>query len=385
MKFKKSFAVLLILAIFAPLSAFGATIKVGDTYSFKKGETIKDNLYIGAMETFSDGDVFGDLVIGAGSVSVSGNVSGDATIAGGDISILEEVGGDLRIIGGDALVTKNVSGDLVVIGGNVRILSGANVGKDLVALGERTLVRGDVNGNVRIIGGEISIDSNIGGNVDVKASRKIIIGDNAVIAGDFIYSGKNESTLIMSDKAVVYGKTIFKEGKDVSASSAWLALFAFFRIFAFIKLIAILAVVALATIFFKKFSNRVAKDAVGYLGKNTLWGFVTLVIVPVGIIALFASVFGIALGVLGMLGYIILMILATIYAGVIFGAWIDKLIIRKKKEITVDWKNGLLGVIALALIAQIPFIGGLVGLFFFLLALGSVSKIAYEKLLVNIS
>jgi hypothetical protein len=383
MKFKKSFLILLILAVFAPLTSFGATIKVGESYTFKESDLVRDNLYIAAGEISSDGDVFGDLVIVGGSVTVSGNVSGDATIAGGDISILEAVGGDLRIVGGDVLITENVDGDLVVIGGNVRILSRAVIGKDLVILGGRAMVAGDVNGKVRIIGGEVNINSKVRGNVDIKASDGIIIDDNAVISGDLIYSGKDESIIKISNKAVISGETTFKESKVVSKDTARSVFLAFFGTFVLIKLIAVLVAVALATIFLKKFSNRVAKDAVDHLGKKTLWGFITLIIIPAAIIVLFASLFGMMLGVLGILGYIMLMMLANIYSGIIFGAWMDKLIIRKKEEVTVDWKNGALGVIALTLIIQVPFIGGLVGLFFFLLALGSISTIVYDKLWVN--
>ncbi|MEK7590034.1 MAG: hypothetical protein AAB475_02155 [Patescibacteria group bacterium] len=377
---KKSFALLLILAVFAPLSAFGATIKVGETYLFNENETIRDNFYIGAWEASIDGDTFGDLVIGAGNITVSGNVSGDATIAGSDVSILEKINGDLRIIGGDILITNDVLGDIVVIGGNVKILSGVTVGKDLVVLAERVIIQGDVKGKVRVIGGEVSLDSKVDGNVDIKAGDSITISDHAVVLGDVVYSGEDESILTISDKAVIKGKTTFNKGKVISASTFKTAMLALLSSFVFIKLITILTVVALATIFLKKFSNRVAKDAIEQLGKKTLWGFITLIVTPVAIAMFFASVFGIALGVLGALGYGMLVILSVIYAGVIFGAWMDKLLIRKKEKIEVDWKNGVAGVVALTLIMQIPFIGGLGGLFFFLLALGSISTLTYNYL-----
>jgi hypothetical protein len=267
-----------------------------------------------------------------------------------------------------------------LIGGNVRVLSGATVGKDLIVLGGRAVVQGDVNGKVRIIGGEVSLDSKVGGNVDIKAGEGIVIGDNAVISGDLIYSGKDESVLTVSDKAIISGETIFKEGKVISASTFRTGMFALLGSLLFIKLITILVAVALATIFLRKFSNRVAKDAVEHLGKKTLWGFITLIVIPAAAIVFFASVFGIALGMLSMFGYILLIMLAAIYSGVIFGAWMDKLVVRKQEEVTVDWKNGVLGVVALTLIMQIPVIGGLAGFFFFLLALGSISTLTYNHL-----
>tara|TARA_B100002003_G_scaffold250674_1_gene290955 strand:+ start:14053 stop:15204 length:1152 start_codon:yes stop_codon:yes gene_type:complete len=376
---KKSFLILLILAVFVPLSAFGATIKVGETYTFKSGDSIRDNLYIGAGEASSDGDVFGDLLIAAGSITVSGNVFGDATILGGDVSVLEIIQGDLRIVGGDVLVSENVLGDLVVVGGNVRILSDATIGNDLVVLGGRVVIQGDVNGKVRVIGGEVILDSKVSGNVDIKAGEEIVINNNAVISGDLIYSGKSEDVLNVGEGATILGETIFNKGKVTSAGSAKFALLAFFGVFVLIKLLTILVVVVLATIFLKKFSNAVAANAVEHLGKKTLWGFVTLIVIPAATIVFFASVFGIGLGILSTLGYLMLVSLASIYSGVIFGAWMDMLI-RKKDKLNVNWKNGLLGVIALMFIIQVPVVGGLAGLFFFLLALGSISTLTYDYL-----
>lgn len=378
--FKYVLGVLLILAVFVPLTSFGATIKVGETYTFAESEAIRDNLYIGAGEVSSDGNVFGDLLIGAGSVTVSGNVTGDVTIAGGDVSVLERVNGDLRIAGGDVLVTEDVAGDLVVVGGNVRILSSATVGKDLVVLGGRIVAQGNINGKVRVIGGEVILDSRVNGNVDIKAGESITIGDNAFILGDLVYSGENENILTVSESAVVRGETIFKEGKAISATTFTDTALAFFGAFVLIKLITVLVVVALATIFLKRFSNNIAKSAVENLGKKTLWGFIALIVIPAATIVFFASVFGIALGILSILGYVILTMLAGIYSGVIFGAWMDKLVVRKQEQITVDWKNAVLGVIAFTLIIQIPVIGNLAGLFFFLLALGSISTLAYSYL-----
>ena len=376
---KKSFLILLILAVFVPLSAFGATIKVGETYTFKSGDSIRDNLYIGAGEASSDGDVFGDLLIAAGSITVSGNVFGDATILGGDVSVLEIIQGDLRIVGGDVLVSENVLGDLVVVGGNVRILSDATIGNDLVVLGGRVVIQGDVNGKVRVIGGEVILDSKVSGNVDIKAGEEIVINNNAVISGDLIYSGKSEDVLNVGEGATILGETIFNKGKVTSAGIAKFALLAFFGVFVLIKLLTILVVVVLATIFLKKFSNAVAANAVEHLGKKTLWGFVTLIVIPAATIVFFASVFGIGLGILSTLGYLMLVSLASIYSGVIFGAWMDMLI-RKKDKLNVNWKNGLLGVIALMFIIQVPVVGGLAGLFFFLLALGSISTLTYDYL-----
>lgn len=382
MKLRNILCASLFLAVLLPVSAYAATIKGGETYSLKQGEVINDNFYVGAGEVSIAGGVDGDLIAGGGSVTVSGSMSGDVLVGGGDVAILDDVKGDLRIAGGNVLVTSNVSGDLVVLGGNVRILSGATIGKDLLVLGGRLLLNGNVKGDVTVGVGEIEIDSKIDGDIHIKNSEKITIGASSVILGDLTYSGKNASILNLVEGASIGGETIFKEGKIFQRKEAKTILFAFLGFFAFLRLLALLIVVVLGVVLFRRFSFSVVETVVQSPGKELIRGFVVLIVTPVAIIISFFSMIGFLVGIITLLAYIALIILSCVYSGVVFGVWAHK-IITKREDIVVDWKIALLGTLVLSLVVMLPIIGWLVGAFFFLVSLGSISNTVYNSLWLN--
>jgi len=382
MKLRNTLCASLLLAVLFPVGAFAATIKGGETYSLKQSEVIKDNFYVGAGEVSIAGDVDGDLIAGGGSVTVSGSTSGDVLVGGGDVAILDDVRGDLRVAGGNVLVTSNVAGDLVVLGGNVRILSGSTIGKDLVVLGGRLLLNGNVKGDVTVGVGEVEIDSRIDGDVYIKNSDKITIGASSVILGNLTYSGKDASILNIRDEASVMGKTVFKESKIFQRKEAKNILLAFLGLFVFLKLLALLVVVILSVVLFKRFSSNVVETVVQSPGKELIRGFAVLIVIPALIILSFFTMIGFLVGIITLLAYITLIILSSIYSGVVLGVWAHK-IITKGDDIMVDWKTALFGTIALSLIVMLPIIGWIVGAFFFLVSLGSISNTVYHGLWLN--
>jgi len=382
MKLRNTLCASLLLAVLFPVGVFAATIKGGETYSLKQSEVIKDNFYVGAGEVSIAGDVDGDLIAGGGSVTVSGSTSGDVLVGGGDVAILDDVRGDLRVAGGNVLVTSNVAGDLVVLGGNVRILSGSTIGKDLVVLGGRLLLNGNVKGDVTVGVGEVEIDSRIDGDVYIKNSDKITIGASSVISGNLTYSGKDASILNISDGASVMGETVFKESKIFQRKEAKNILLAFLGLFVFLKLLALLVVVILSVVLFKRFSSNVVETVVQSPGKELIRGFAVLIVIPALIILSFFTMIGFLVGIITLLAYITLIILSSIYSGVVLGVWAHK-IITKGDDIMVDWKTALFGTIALSLIVMLPIIGWIVGAFFFLVSLGSISNTVYHGLWLN--
>jgi len=124
------------------------------------------------------------------------------------------------------------------------------------------------------------------------------------------------------------------------------------------------------------------ENVVAHPGKELLRGFVVLIVVPVGIVLALTTLLGGMIAMLVGFAYIFFVTLAVAYAGVVFGAWMQKLF-EKEEPLKVSWKNALAGVLVLTVIVFVPFIGFFVGLFFFLATFGSVTHLAYEKFWVN--
>jgi len=365
--------------ILVPVFAFGATIKAGEEVSIKKGDNVRDNLYVAGGNVSVNGIVFGDLLTAGGNILISENVSEDITAAGGAVTILGDSGGDVRVAGGNILVAGDVTGDLVVVGGTAIISSDVSVGKDLVIAGGQISVDGDVAGDVQVAGGVMTINGHIKGGVDAKIDDHLTIGDGAIIDGGLEYSARSADALRVNEGAVVTGEIVFTEFDAVSADGAKNFIFAAIGAFVLFKLIALIIAALVLVWLFKDFSNSIVKGVVRNPLRMLGYGFVVLVVVPAASIVLFITLFGVPLGFIAILSYGLLMLVTCVYTGVVVGAWVSQMI-RKSGSAVVTCKNVTLGVILLTVVKLIPIIGWIVGLFVMLVTLGSIAEVVYKKL-----
>jgi hypothetical protein len=145
-----------------------------------------------------------------------------------------------------------------------------------------------------------------------------------------------------------------------------------------VKLIALLIAAVVAVIVFKTFSHAVVSDAIVRPWVNMLRGFIVLVVVPIVAIILFATIFGALLGALVALAYALLMVVAGLYSGIIFGSWLYRLV--KKGEVVITWQWAAIGVIVLGILKLVPLVGWVICFLFFLLAIGAIADMLYQKL-----
>ncbi|MBU1046468.1 hypothetical protein KKH36_01660 [Patescibacteria group bacterium] len=377
-KFLASFFAFVVLA---PVFVLGATLKANDEVSINKGDNIEDNLYIAGGTVSINGSIFGDLMSVGGQIIVSEDVSEDITIAGGNITILGNAGGDIRVFGGNILIAGNVAGDLIVTGGTVNISSDVSIGKDLVVAGGQVSLDGDVMGDAQIAGGVITINGHIFGDLDAKIDQKLTLGEGSIIDGNLEYSARKGEMLEVNDQATVIGEVTFNAIeviKKEEMNGLKNFLFVAVGIFVMFKIATLMIIALILTWLFKKFSSAVVKGAIqnpmAMLGR----GFVTLIIAPVAAIILFVTLFGIPLGLALLFIYGFLVVLSCVYAGVIFGIWVNMLI-SKKDKVVISWKNVVGGILLLCLIRLIPFVGWIIGLIAFLISLGSITHIVHKK------
>jgi len=369
----------ILVALFAvPVFISAALVQTGEEYSLVKGETISENLYVVGGNVTISGDVQGDLIIAGGNIIVTGNISEDVLIVGGSLSVLGEIGEDLRIAGGQVTIGGNVGKDVVTVGGMIHILSNVTVDGDILVGGGKVIIDGVVKGDVNIGGGEIDINGQVAGDVRARA-QELKIGEKAVISGNLVYDAPKEAVIDESASIageIVFNKALFfpqKEGRDIKNILQTIGIF-----FAFAKLFALLAAALVAVFIFRKFSTAVVEQGVLHLRMNLLRGFVVLIVVPVAVFLLLISVLGSLIGVIGGLVYIIFLLIAKVYAGIILGSWIFR-IFAKTKEVEVDWKIAVLGVLLLYIISFLPYIGGIINLFVLLVVFGSISYLWYRQ------
>lgn len=185
-------SVLLTLGLASPVAA--GDFRGDGSVTVAEGETVDDDLYIGAGTATIVGTVTGDATIGAGTVTVTGTVEGSLNVAGGTVDVLGDVGGAVRISGGTARVAGSVGRDVVVVGGTVTIDSGAEVGGEVAGgVGTMTMA-GTVAGDLLVAAGTLEVTGTVEGSLDVTVGE-LVIGSEAVINGGVRYASDREARI----------------------------------------------------------------------------------------------------------------------------------------------------------------------------------------------
>ena len=166
------------------------------------GETVTDDLYVGAGVVEIAGTVEGDATIGGGTVTITGTVEGSVNVAAGTVDVLGDVGGAVRVSGGNVRVAGSVGRDVVLLGGSTTIGSDATVAGDVAgAVGTLTL-DGTVEGNVLAAAGTITVNGSVEGDIDTTVGE-LAINSTAVVGGDVSYRSRQEARI--SDGAQIGG------------------------------------------------------------------------------------------------------------------------------------------------------------------------------------
>jgi len=375
---KYLFSALVAALLVAPLVAGASTFTFGEEYLLPKGEAVIGNLYLGNGDASIGGTVTGDLVVAGGSVSLSGNVSRDLIAAGGELNLLGPVAEDVRVAGGNVIVEDSVGGDLIVLAGTVKVLPGSVIVGDIRIMGGNVVFEGTTYRSLEIIGGRAVVNGTVSGNVKARATE-VVIGENANIAGNLAYASKekvsiHESARIAGEvtRLKVASSTIAVT-KDVSG-----ALFGFFSLF---KLFVLLASGLVLFFVAPRPSDRIARYGVERFWSSTAKGFIGFVTIPVLGILLIVSLLGALLGGLLFLGYIILLFVAKIYAGMLAGLAFNHYALRKDKEL--DWQSVFIGIVLLHIVGLVPYVGWVVSLIAFFASLGSLLHLKYSYFRAN--
>lgn len=372
---KKVLIITLVAGVLIPVTVFAASIHGGTSYTLPKGQTNDGSLYAGAGTISIAGDVTGDLVVAGGQITVSGSVKKDILVGGGTIDISGTIGEDVRVTGGQITIDTTVPGDVVLAGGSITLAANSIVEGDLLVAGGSVAVKGEVKGQIKGAAGEIFLSGPVGGNVGLMAET-ITLEATAKLGGDFSYQSPEEATI--ADGATIAGKTTFTQREFDQWGKFTFGIFGATIISWLIGLVTLLAAAVVMAVAVKRFNTKVVEHSVQSFWRQLLLGLALLIITPFVIGILFASVVGALIGLVLMFVYIVHLILAGIYAGIIAGAWIFRRV--QKGSTRTDWVAAILGVVVLQLLMLIPVIGWLAGFVFFLVALGSLVRFQMDFL-----
>ncbi|MEZ3163985.1 polymer-forming cytoskeletal protein [Halorubrum sp. RMP-47] len=331
----------LLLAVVALLSPLATGVAAAQSVQSPSGSVV-----------IAQGETVDSVETVAATIVVRGTVEGDVSGAAGSIRIAEtgRVGGNLQAAAGTVAIDGTVAGD-------------AEVGAGSFELTET----GRVDGALDVGAGSIRVDGGVGGDVRA-AADSVVIGPNAAVDGEFRYDAE---TFTQSPDASVVGDVVEDPslgdggsgtgvggGGDLLPSWAGTAY----------GVAANLALGAVLLFAFPRFSRTVG-DRVGtdpLVSGGT--GILGLVVAPLALLLLAITVVGLPLAVVGFAGYGV-----AIWVGAVYGQYALGAVVLDRLGSPNRWLALLLGVVGVALIGLLPWVGGVVELLVLLLGLGSLA------------
>jgi cytoskeletal protein CcmA (bactofilin family) len=259
----------------------------------------------------------------------------DATVRmGGNIDISEAVPGDLHVMAGHVTVEAPVAGNASLAGGSIE-------------------VSGPVTGNLRAAGGHVKIDGPVGGDANIAAGT-LELGPEARIAGKLSFHGgdlrRDPAAEVTGPIETSAARGPHHERHYVSKSThgwIWTA--------------GLLVLAALIAAVLPGPSRRMAQELSERPWLTTLVGFVALTSIPVAALLLLVTIIGIPLGLLAIAAYAGLLLVGYVgLAVVVGGLLLDR--VRPGTAAMAAWRAGaaVLAMLALALLARLPIVGGFV-------------------------
>lgn len=321
--------------------------------------TINGDAYLVGSEVNINGIINGDLLALAGTVNVNGKVNGNIRTAAGSININTPVGGNVTTLSGETILAPNAT-----VSGSLATFTGA------------LIVDAPVQKGMTIGAGSATLSNTVGGNITAGVET-LDLEDGTIVKGNLNYWSTTPANM-STDTTVIgeFNHYIPDNSNDISKDQIlafFASLAAIFMVISFFSALLIgLLLIKLAP----NHMDQVALAATEHTGKSLLYGFITLIVVPIAIIILLLTLIGIPLALIALAAYCIILYVSKIAASYAIGR---ALLTRTNKKHTRRGWMLLLGLVILSIVEFIPFIGWMISFGALLIGMGSIA-IAKENL-----
>lgn len=319
--------------------------------------TVPGNAYVGGSTVVVTAPTVGDLTAFGGAVTAAGATGGDALFLGGSVSSRAPVGGDMRAVAGTVNVIEGVRGDLVALGYRVDVTA-RPVGTVFIGAANATLAAG-AGGPVTIYANNVLLGGEFAQDVTVVAGGTVTLAKDTVIRGKLHYEAPDAARI--PESAVVRGGVEYVSASYLpDAGTSRVLAVASIGLFLLIRIIGALLLAGLVAGLFPEPARRIAQRASGSTRTfflTTLLGFAALVATPVMLILLALTFVGIGMAAVGAVGYLLLVIMSFVYAGILLGTLFVR---RFRHRESILWHDGVLGMLLLSVLGLVPALGALV-------------------------
>lgn len=273
----------------------------------------------------------------AGTVAASDAPSiSPGFFVGGSVRITEPVDGPLRAAGGTVKLKAPVNGDAYIAGGSV-------------------VIDAEVKGDVHAAGGDVRINGPVTGDASVAAGT-LELGPNARIDGRLEFHGED---LRRAPGAQVNGGIERGRHGQWSVHHERTPVERFMH--GWIWSIGLMVLAALIAAALPGASQRMAQELRARPWITPLVGLIALTSIPIAAVLMMITIIGIPIGLLALIGYVALLLVGYVWVAVVVGGM---LLDRVKPQVVAStaWHAGaaVLAMLVLAILARVPFVGGLV-------------------------
>jgi hypothetical protein len=348
---------------FVPATSHAAEVRKADRVDVNANEVIDDTLIVLAKTAVIEGHVVGDALVFANSVSVTGTIDGNLITAAEEVEIEGSVGGSVVTAGQDVYIGALQGSQLYAAGRRVT-LDAVQLSGDAMLAGSRVDVAGAVGRDVYATGQRIVIEAALQRDL-VITGDDLYVGQNVTVGRDLEAHVDDADDLVVEAGASINGTTnIFDDLDDSRFDDVG---------FYVRKLCMLVAGLVFGLVAFMLVPNMF--QAPRELTEQRHWtrafgiGLACLFLIPIAAVVVALTLIGLPLALFAIGGYALALYLGKLFIAAEIGRRILKLGGRKRSE--VAWSL-LLGLLILAVLAELPIVGGLLGFVLAVFGLGTV-------------
>ncbi len=357
---------------------------------------IDHDLYAFGQNVTVDGLIKGDLVVGAYEVFINGEVTESENIFAYKLHHTGTVGNSLRAFANTVIIDGKIGRSVMLFAYDARIGKGAVIERDVSVLGFTARIDGTVGGDVTIRTAKIVISGEIGGDVDIEA-EEIRIVPPAVIKGNLTYTCEKEAEIDTAAGVTILGETRWEQPEEDNGEEEEKTGAAFkTMIFKISKVLAAFLFGIIVVYLFRRYAEVSFHQLRTRFSVSIATGFLFLLILVVALLILVISAIFLLVGLalisgemapLGALVLILSMLMVPItafttvsggiifYSGKIMFAFLVGYLLARifKSEVALLGKAQLLfGLIVLALLFAVPYVGLLIYLLVSIAGAGAI-------------
>ncbi len=349
-----------VAALGLPPAVSAAEIRHEQSYILSTNEVVKNDLIVSGRTVRIDGTVEGDLIVFCQSLTVNGHVAGDVIAFSHFIRLNGPVDGNVRAFVNTAALNSIVAKNVNAFAQNFELDSKAQVNGGAMLFVSQATLDGRVGRDVLMGTGHGQLNGFIGGNARIHGER-LNIGPTAQIAGKASFRGRYQPEVSPTAKLAspLAVEIVRHRPAYTRPGYYWKQALAFAAAFIFGMVLILLM---------PGFVTDVVRSTRHY---GPALGFGALVLFATPILAIIAcvTIIGLAVGIGGLLLWLIGLYSAQVFVG----AWLGEALMGPSVGTGALIGRLAVGLLLIRIVGALPFIGPWAKLFIIIWGLGALA------------